>query len=303
MKILNPKITAALAIACALAFSTAARAGGYGSISARIASSALENSLKKIAVLDFAARGGVEKSETEYVAEKMGVQLAGSRTVTLIERSLLEKVMKEAGLSSAAGGDADRLELLKNMLSVDAVVTGVVFADGEKLKVFVRLIEIKTGRVLLAAEGEAGRLPPDLSGGGNFGDMQPPAVPFPELPAGWNDPGPAASRAAFRDAVSDSEDRSCSGRRRRLGRLNAELVDAKARYWAARMKAPGFSMRALTKNPGSEIGDPEVKARFYKLLASYYKAGAAAYLDQGKTGEVTDLIKMETDVSDQCGRY
>lgn len=299
---LNIKNTAALAIACALAFSPAAGAAGYSSLSASIARCAVENSLKKIAVLDFAAKGGTEKSETEYVAEKMGVQLAGSKTVALIERSLLEKIMKETGLSSAAGGDGDRLEALKNMLSVDAVVTGVVFADGEKLKVFVRLIEIKTGRVLLAAEGEAARLPPDLFGG-RSGDMVPPEVPFPELPAAWNDPGPAASRTAFRDAVSGSGDQSCSGRRRLLDRLNAELVDAKAWYWAARMKTPGFSMRTLTKNPGSEIGDPEVKARFYKLLASYYKAGTSVPFDQEKKAKVADLIKLETDVSDQCGRY
>lgn len=299
---LNIKNTAALAIACALAFSPAAGAAGYSSISTLIARCAAENSLKKIAVLDFAAKGGTEKSETEYVAEKMGVQLAGSKTVALIERSLLEKVLKETGLSSAAGGDGDRMEVLKNMLSVDAVVTGVVFADGEKLKVFVRLIEIKTGRVLLAAEGEAVRLPPDLLGG-RSGDMVPPDVPFPELPAGWNNPGSAAARTAFRDAVSGAGDRSCSGRRRLLDKLNAELVDAKARYWAAMMKTPGFSMRTLTRNPGSEIGDPEVKARFYKLLASYYKAGAAVQFDPEEKEKVADLIKIEADVSDQCGLY
>jgi len=297
-KILNINMTAALALACALAFPQSSRADGYGALSLRIARSAVEHSVKKIAVLDFSAKGGAEKSETAYVAEKIGVQLAGSRGVSLIERTLLEKVLKEAGLSLGAGGAYDNAETLRSMLSVDAVVTGVVFADGEALRVFARLIDTKTGRVLIAAEALADRLPPALSGGLS-GDMEPPEVPFPELPAGWGD-SPAVTGASFRDAVSGSGSGSCSGRRSAAARLNAELVDAKARFWAARMKAPGFSLRALTRNPGSEIGDPGVKARFYKLLTAYYRDSGPG-LEPEKNSEVENLIKLEERVSDECG--
>ncbi len=298
-KILNINLTAALALACALAFPTSARADGYGALSLRIARSAAEHSVKKIAGLDFSAKGGAEKSETAYVAEKIGVQLAGSRGVSLIERALLEKVLKEAGLSLGAGGAYDNAETLRNMLSVDAVVTGVVFADGEALRVFARLIDTKTGRVLIAAEALADRLPPSLSGGFS-GDMEPPEVPFPELPSGWGGSS-AVTGASFRDAVSGSGSGSCSGRRSAAARLNAELVDAKARFWAAKMKTPGFSVRALTRNPGSEIGDPGVKARFYKLLTAYYKDHSGPGLEPEMNFEVENLIKLEERVSDECG--
>ncbi|HBA61308.1 MAG TPA: hypothetical protein DCZ92_10935 [Elusimicrobia bacterium] len=298
-RILNINITAALALASALALPLSSRADGYGALSLLIARSAAEHSVKKIAVLDFSAKGGAEKSETAYVAEKIGVQLAGSRGVSLIERTLLEKVLKEAGLSLGAGGAYDNAETLRGMLSVDAVVTGVVFADGEALRVFARLIDTKTGRVLIAAEALADRLPPAMSGGLS-GDMEPPEVPFPELPSGWGSPS-AVTSASFRDAVSGSGSGSCAGRRSAAARLNTELVDAKARFWAARMKAPGFSLRALTRNPGSEIGDPGVKARFYKLLTAYYRDHSGPGLEPEKNFEVENLIKLEERVSDECG--
>ena len=295
------KLITGLAAACALvSFPAAARAGGYKNLSAQIIKCSETNALKKIAVLAFSAKGGADKNDTDYAAEKIGLYLAGSKKTALIERALLERVLKETRLSSAAGGMADKAEILNNILSLDAVVTGTVFPDGEKLKVLARLIELKTGRVLLAVEAEAGRLPPDLFDN-KFADLELPDVPFSALPSRWNYPGLAADGSGFRDAVADPESRSCSERRGLLGKLNSELVDAKAQYWAAKMKAPGFSRAGLTKNPGSEIGDPDVKARFYELLAVYFNEGAPAAPDPGKMSAVFELVKMEKQVSDECG--
>lgn len=282
----------------------AAGAGGYENISAQIMKCAEANSLKKIAVLEFSAKGGAGKSDTEYAAEKIGLHLAGSKMTALIERALLEKVLKEARLSSAAGSAGDKAEIVRSMLSLDAVVTGAVFSDGEKLKVLARLIELKTGRVLMAAEAEEGRLPRDFFGGA-FSDPAFLDVPVPELPgeltASLDRPGPAAARAGFRDAVAEYGGNSCSGRKRLLGKLNSELVDAKARYWAARMKAPGFNRLTLTKNPGTEIADPGVREKFYKLLSEYFEEGEPDRPEQGRVPAVLDLMKMESQVSNECG--
>jgi len=302
MKNRGLKLIAELAAVCALICSPAvACAAGYKELSARILKCAEINMLKKIAVLEFSARGGAGKSDTEYAAEKIGLYLAGSKKTALIERALLARVLKETQLSSAAGGMGDNAEILKNILSLDAVVTGTVFPDGEKLIVLARVIELKTGRVILAAEAEAERLPSDLFDG-SFAGMEPPDVPFPELPMDWNSE-PAAAQASFRDAVADNKSQSCPDRRSLLTKLNAGLVDTKARYWAIKMKAPGFSMQNLKKNPGSEIGTPDVKARFYKLLAAYFKSGEAAPLEPEKISAVLDLMEMEKRISDECGLY
>lgn len=297
------KLIAGLAAACALASSPAAAgAAGYKELSARLLRSAETNAVKKIAVLEFSARGGAGKSDTEYAAEKIGLYLAGSKKTALIERALLARVLKETRLSSAAGGLAGEAGILKNVLSLDAVVTGSVFPDGEKLKVLARLIELKTGRVLLAAETEAERLPDDLFDG-SFAGMEPFDAPFPDMPAQWNKPVPAAARDFFRDAVSDHKNQSCPDRKSLLAKLNAGLVDAKARYWAVKMKTPGFNLAGLTKNPGSEIADSGVKARFYKLLTAYFKDGASAPHNPEKISAVLDLMEMEKRVSDECGLY
>ncbi len=308
MRTRNLKLIWELAAAAGIVFCPAdLHAAGYKDLSAQLLRCAETNALKKIAVLDFTAKGGAGKSDTDYAAEKIGTYLAGSKKTALIERALLERVLKETRLSSVSGDMADKTEILKSMFSLDAVVTGAVFADGEKLRVLARLIELKTGRVLMAAETEAGRLPPDLSGV-DFGGMEPPEVPFPELPAGWNtaawnDPAPAAARADFRDAVADPADRSCPGRKSLLAKMNARLVDAKAWYWAGKMKAPGFSRAGLTKNPGSEIKDPGVKAIFYERLGDYFDGRAAARPEPEKIAAVFALVKLERQVSDECGLY
>lgn len=279
----------------------AVSAEGYRDLSAQIIKCAETNALKKIAVLAFSAKGGAGRNDTDYAAEKIGLYLAGSKKTALIERALLERVLKETRLSSAAAGMADKAEILKNALSLDAVVTGVVFADGENLKVLARLIDLKTGRVLLAAETAAGRLPPELLDG-DYASMEPPEVTFPELPAEWDRPAPApaSSWTAFRDALADPVNQSCAGRQSLITKLNAELVDTKARYWALKMKAPGFNIRSLTKNPGSEIKDSGVKARFYKLLAVYFDRAEPAPPEPEKISALFGLIKMENQASDEC---
>jgi len=290
MKTAAIKIIMVLAIFCGLVLPVSVAAEGsadFKTVSMDIVRFAQANHINNISVLGFTGKDGVEETETDYISEKMGAYLAGHKKPALIELSLLEKVPKEAGPASAAGGAAGKAKMLRDIFSVDAVVTGTVFAAGEKLKILTRLIDLKTGRVLLAAQSESEREWPQ----------------FPEVPdmtIRW-DSAAGLPSSDFRDAVSDPGQGSCAARILRLDRLNAELVDAKARYWADKMKEPGFSVRGLTKNPGSEITDPETKAGFYKLLGWYYKSKTAAPLGPDELTSVLDLLAEETRVGDDCG--
>jgi len=82
-----------------------------------------------------------------------------------------------------------------------------------------------------------------------------------------------------------------------------ELVDAKALYWAAKMKEPGFNMRSLSRNPGTEIADPEVKAKFYRLLGTYYNLETTAPPAPDKIAALTDLIEEEARFHNECSYY
>ncbi len=275
------KIFIALAIFCGASPLGAAAGEGGGDckgVSARIVNFSVAHDINRISVLGFAGKDGVEKNETDYISERIGACLAGHEKPTLIERALLEKALKEAGLSSLAA----------DFLSIEAVVTGTVFAAGNKLKILTRLIDTKTGRVLLADQSESERE-----------RAQFPEVPDVELE--WDSPEWPLPPSDFRDAISDPGQGSCAGRKMRLTGLNSELVETKARYWAAKMKEPGFTIRGLSRNPGTEITDPEVKARFYKLLGSYYRSEYEEPPDPDRLTAVLDLIAEETKVYNECG--
>lgn len=238
----------------------------------------------RISVLEFTPKGGAEKSEAEYITEELSIHLAGAKKPVLIERAQLEKLLTEARLGvESLGGPGP-----EGIFSVDAVVTGSVFAAGEKLKVMVRLIDVRTGAVLKAAMAEADRDWPRLP------EAPLSAEQFGSLP--WPAPSPG-----FRDAVADKPGPSCEARKRRLAEQNEQLVDAKARYWAARMREPGFTISGLSRNPGTEISDPGTKARFYALLKDYHGAGGAQAPDQDKLASLTALMKEEDQVYNECG--
>lgn len=255
---------------------------------AEVVAFAEANDVRRISVLGFAGKDGVEKGETDYISEKTAACLAGHKKPALIDRAVLARALKGTRLSSPAGADGDKAKMIRDIFSLDAVVTGTVFAAGHKLRILTKLIEVKSGRVLLAGQSEYERE----------------RARFPEVPGlelEWDDEGWPLPPSDIRDAVSDPGQGSCADRKMRLAGMNSELADAKAMYWAAKMKEPGFSIRGLKRNPGSEITDPEVRARFYRLLDAYYREEYSGAQDPDRTTAVLDLMAEEKLVYDECG--
>ena len=68
----------------------------------------------------------------------------------------------------------------------------------------------------------------------------------------------------------------CDSAERDINELEVSVLDINAKYWAAKMKSKNFSVRSLNHNPGSDILDSELRARFYdRLTAMFYQEGAA----------------------------
>lgn len=279
---------AALALFCGASLPAHARAEDCDKAADEILRYARSNGVDKISVLGFTAKTGVEKTEADYISEKMGACLAGHQKPALIERALLEKVLRESSLSSAAGAGGDKGRPPADIFLVDAVVTGTVFAAGNKLRILTRLIDVRTGRVMLAARSEERR---------EWAQY----LESPELLTDWDQAAWALPPLDLRDAVLDDGKARCAERKRRLAKLNEGMVDAKARHWAEKMKEPGFSIRGLTRNPGTEITDPEVKARFYKLLGDYYRGPAAAPPAAEDLSALNGLLEEESKVYNECG--
>jgi hypothetical protein len=279
---------AALALFCGSAAPARAGAQDCDKAAEAIIRYAKANDVARISVLGFTAKSGVDRSEADYISEKAGACLAGHQKPALIERALLEKVLKESRLSSSAGAGAGGARPSPNIFMVDAVVTGTVFSAGNKLRIITRLIDVKTGRVLLATRSEADR---------EWAQY----LESPELLTDWDPAAWSLPPLDLRDAVVDKDRERCPERKLRLTQLNAELVDAKARHWAEKMKAPGFTIRGLTRNPGTEITDPGTKARFYELLGGYYKQQAPAPPAEKDLPALKDLLEEESRVYNECG--
>ena len=279
---------AALAVFCGPPLPARAGAQDCDKAAEEILRYARANGVNKISVLGFTAKSGVDKTEADYISEKTGACLAGHQKPALIERALLERVLKESRLSSSAGADAGGSRPFADIFMVDAVVTGTVFAAGQKLRVITRLIDVRSGRVLLASRSETGR---------EWAQY----LESPELLTDWDPADWALPPLDLRDAVLDEGKAHCAERKMLLGKLNAGLVDAKARHWAAKMKEPGFSIRGLTRNPGTEITDPEVKAKFYKLLGGYYREQAPAPPAPEELSALNGLMDEERKVYNECG--
>ncbi|HAH30983.1 MAG TPA: hypothetical protein DCL44_01575 [Elusimicrobia bacterium] len=254
--------------------------------------------VKSIAVLGFSRKAQTSREESEYVSEKLLAGLSQSGKVNLLERGQLDKVLEErklelAGITQETPGGAQRW-----VNATDAVITGTVFGTAEHLTIIAKLIDPRTGAVLHIVEGEAERqpemVPPEWSEDfymPELGTMSPIS-----LGKNFN-----LSFGNFRDAPAGLDEHTCGARHERLAVRQSAALEAKAKYWALKMKEPGFSRARLTKNPGGEIKDGKIKKRFYELLLRFYRSARAPQLSEAERNMVSSVMEEEGKISNECG--
>lgn len=242
------------------------------SLARELTRSADKHSAHRIAVLPLRDQAGKLCHSGAVLADRLILELV-RRGVEVIERSRLEEVLAELKLAQTGAIDPSSVKRLGKILGADAVVTGTVveLVDGE-VEVLARLVHVETGRVLSASQakvakdwvpGLAPRDPLEAAPAAS-----PAREPRPErtetetflLPG---IPAPRRSAAGPPELVKDLE--SCES-------SDGRLLDARARYWALRMKDPAFSLAALQENPGSEIADRFARQRFYDQLRAWHAA-------------------------------
>ena len=299
---------AIVSVAVSAAGGTPADAGAYSALSSGISGYAKNSGIKRIVVADFSAGSGAGAAEADYISRRLSASLAGSGIGEVADRDHVKRLLREVRLSSSSASPY-REALRRELMSVDAVVSGIVYGAGGKSKVLVRLLDARKGNVLFSAETELARERSEVEAGAGPGVSAPsggvylltaelPGILVPDLPKARA--AVAAGRPSdLRDAVAGAGDRTCAGRSARLAWRNEVLVDAKARYWAAKMKEPGGV--ALGARPGSEIRDPGVKADFYRLLAEYYKDASAAPPGAAQLGKLEKLRGEEAEFLSECG--
>lgn len=306
MYLLYTKIAAAAAgLVWAAAAGAATDSGAaYRGLAGEIAGYAAANGIGKVVVADFSAKGETQRPEADYVSEKIAGYLGAGAAPELVDSGFLKKMFQ-------AGGGPRQQELLRGeLLSIDAVVSGTVFAQGDTIRVLVRLVDARKGRVLFSGEAE-GRRDRQEAGASALYARRPaggvyqlgPELPGILVPVGDEGQAEAWPRlpSDLRDALAERRADPCAAREELLAGRNEDLVEAKAAYWAKKMRGAGYSSLGLRKNPGSEIADPAVRARFYKLLAGYYNGGAPGPAAEERYEEVARLMEDEARFAAECG--
>ena len=77
-------------------------------------------------------------------------------------------------------------------------------------------------------------------------------------------------------------------------------VELKARYWAVKVRDPGFSYSGLERAPGSELRDYGTLQRFYELFNAYYYQDGPVVLTEPESSRLKTLLEREAAALREC---
>lgn len=127
---------------------------GIKDLSTQIAADASKGQKKKIAVVPFRELGGQPTVLGTYISEELVTDLFSFPNLEIVERSLLDKVLKELKLGQSGAIDPDTAKQVGRLTGVDAIVTGTVTDLQSYLALNCRLIDAQSGRIFAAAQAK-----------------------------------------------------------------------------------------------------------------------------------------------------
>lgn len=241
-------------------------ANGFKGMAKELARAAQKAKIERVAVLPFVTADGSSTQGGWNISEKLITRLVQTGKVQAIERFMLRDLMNEHHLAQTGMVDQAAVKKLGKILSAEGIVTGSFVNIGSEASVNARLINVETGVIIAAVERRVDREWFDAAGpsfvSGQLASIWAPAPEFTvEAP-----PPPPGNYPGLHDAPSDS---SCESASERVDRLERDILDIKARYWAIQLRK-GVSLSGLKANPGSTISDPALKKTFYDRMKYWY---------------------------------
>jgi TolB-like protein len=257
-------------------------AGDFDKLAVQLSHAAKAHGRARVAILPFQVIGGKGSTSGRIVSERLVGPMINGGEVEVVERAMLESVMREQQLQFSGVVDARSVKEIGKILNVDAVITGTVIAlRDDRVEVNARLIDTESAKILYAGETKVEQdwnesMFDDASWGGA---------------SGWP-PIPSFDLASNASAA----DWGCMGAPDKVDQLERSVMDLKARFWASKLRA-GLDGATLKSNPGSEIRNPEIRAEFYKNL----KAEAAGpALNDEEISKLKDALKQIQRLNDSC---
>jgi TolB-like protein len=213
-------------------------AAGLGALARDLSSAAQGAHIARVAVLPFVPSDDTSGGYGRSISERIIIGLVRTGGVQTVERSMLDKLLAEQGLSAEAAYSSSGRWTLGRTLSVEGLVVGSYMSRGRDLVVQARLIEVETGLVRAAYE-------------------QP--VPRSGLRSA---PRPAED---LRDAVAEY----CVGAREQVDSIERGILELKARYWARQLRQ-GAVLSELRVFPGSDISDLDLRQTLYDRMNDWH---------------------------------
>ena len=243
-----------------------AEADDFGKMAAKLTRAAARHGKKRVAVLAFQSIHSTNDPAGLIVAERLVSGVVEEGEIEVVERTLLESVMKEQQLEVSGVVDSESVKELGKILEVDALITGTVInLKNDRLEINARLIDAESAKVLTVTTARVNKEWSEPLGG--FWNLTMPPLPTFEIAA-----------PAWGGDWGGANDQQCDRLRRAVDQLEHSLVELKARYWSSRLKSRGFSVGALKRNPGSEIQNTETRSRFYARLRQLFEQSSDSRL-------------------------
>ncbi|MHB2025066.1 MAG: FlgO family outer membrane protein [Elusimicrobiota bacterium] len=316
---MNQIRTGAIALAVGAACSAPCFAGGFNAIARNLAAAARGAGIARVAVIPFSGLGGISSGDGRIISENLITRMVRMRKIQVVERSLLKKLMSEDVLDQTGAVASSSVKITGKMLSADGIVTGTYDETDDGVIINARLIDVETGVILAAVQREVGKKWfGDDSGSGFGSDSGAIWVPAPRFTVAA--PAfPSQDDSDMRDALADAapaflpgladapaaeakipEASACAGASVRVDRMEARILEIKARYWAARLRA-GLSPGSLKTNPGSMISDPDLKKAFYNRLEYWYHQDRIPRLRSLEAQRLVAMDREAYSLYDRCG--
>ena len=232
---------------------------GYRYVAKNLVGTAVKQSKQRIAVMALSSETGKKTRSSAIITERLTSELASDPGVDVIERSRLDQVLNEQNIQSQGAIDPLTVKKIGNILGADALVTGsVIELNDQTVEVNARLVDTQNGKILKTVSKKIDKDWQDTrSSSWNDFDMDMEMdvdmnAPEPLLPGGFID---TACNRLSRDEAA-------------VAYMGAEL---QARKIAHELKTGSLSVKDLTRNPGSEIKDAELKRFYYAKIKEWYQ--------------------------------
>ena len=125
--------------------------GSIEDLALQIVKSLVEAKVSKIAVMPFRDLNGNLNQYGLFLAEELTTLIFLEKEFEVVERQLLDQVLKELALGETALIPDEEAKKIGKMLGVDAILTGTITDAGDVVYINARLIGTETGKIFAVA--------------------------------------------------------------------------------------------------------------------------------------------------------